>query len=280
MKTIKVGKTMTARKSNERCKAVFGTREWTDYSENFISGCSHDCRYCYAKAREIRFKRKTPQTWKLEEVNKTKLSARFKQLDGKIMFPTSHDITPPHLQECMDFMDHMLLPGNEVLVVSKPHLDCIKAICARFTDYKEKILFRFTITSTDSNILKFWEPNAPDFQERLSALQYAFEQGFQTSISCEPMLDNNMGDLISQTSPFVTDSIWLGKMNMPFERLQMSGENDLVTIAGAYQLIARQTDAYIWGLYFRYKDSPKVKWKESIKKVVGLEIATEPGLDK
>jgi DNA repair photolyase len=279
MKTIKEGKTMTTRKSNGRCKSVFGTREWAAYNENCILGCSHDCKYCYAKENAIRKKWKTPITWKNETRNKRTLPKRYPKREGRIMFPTTHDITPSHLQECMDFMDHLLLPGNEVLVVSKPHLDCIKAICARFADYKDKILFRFTITSTDSNILKFWEPNAPDLQERLSALQYAFEQGFQTSSCCEPMLDNNVGDLISQTSPFATHSIWLGKMNMPFERLQMNGENDPVTIAKAHQLIAMQTDAYIWGLYFKYKDNPKVKWKDSIKKIVGLEVATEPGLD-
>lgn len=266
---------MKTRNSTQNHKPVFGTREWNDYSENFISGCSHDCRYCYAKAREVLYKRKTPQTWKLEEVNEAKLSRRFKQLDGKIMFPTSHDITPPHLQECMDFMEHMLIPGNELLVVSKPHLDCIKAICARFTDYKDKILFRFTIGSTDRSTLRFWEPNAPDFQERLESLKYAFECGFKTSVSCESMLDNNMDDLIGLTAPFVTDSIWLGKANMLMNRLQMNRENAPTTIAEAIRLMRIQTHAYIWGLYFRYKDNPKVKWKESIKKIVGLEIATE-----
>ncbi len=41
-----------------------------------------------------------------------------------------------------------------------------------------------------------------------------------------------------------------------------------------------QSDEFIWDLYSRYKDNPKVKWKDSIKKIVGLEVATEPGLDK
>ena len=40
--------------TNQSCieskqKQVFGTKEWAKYNENFISGCSHDCRYCYAK---------------------------------------------------------------------------------------------------------------------------------------------------------------------------------------------------------------------------------------
>jgi len=32
-------------------------------------------------------------------------------------------------------------------------------------------------------------------------------------------------------------------------------------------------------LYSRYKDEGNIKWKESIKKVVGLEIPVEKGLD-
>jgi len=270
---------MKTKKSSQSSRAVFGTREWSDYSENLISGCSHDCRYCYAKAREIRYKRKTPQTWKLEEVNEEKLSRSFSRVIGRIMFPTSHDITPLQLTECMNFLEHMLIPGNEVLVVTKPHLDCIMTICERLTPFKDQILFRFTIGSTDSSTLKFWEPNAPDFSERLESLKHAYEQGFQTSICCEPMLDNNMGDLITLTAPFATDSLWLGKANMLMERLQMSGENEPTTIAEAIRLMRKQTHAYIWGLYFRYKDNPKIKWKDSIKEIVGLEVATQPGLD-
>ncbi len=45
-------------------KAVFGTHEWASYNENCLLGCSHDCRYCYAKSIAIRLKRKTPTDWK------------------------------------------------------------------------------------------------------------------------------------------------------------------------------------------------------------------------
>ena len=41
------------------------------------------------------------------------------------------------------------------------------------------------------------------------------------------------------------------------------------------QLLSSQSDEKILSLYNRYKDNPKVEWKESIKKVVlnnGLQI--------
>ncbi len=40
-----------------------------------------------------------------------------------------------------------------------------------------------------------------------------------------------------------------------------------------------QRDEAIEGLYSRHKDNPIVKWKESIKKVVGVKIAQKPDMD-
>jgi DNA repair photolyase len=188
------------------------------------------------------------------------------------MFPSTHDITPVHLSECLTFLKNILSPGNEVLIVTKPHLECVKVICGELAGYRNKILFRFTIGSSDSNTMKFWESNAPDFAERLESLKYAFSEGYQTSVSCEPMLDNNVGDVINQVSPFVTDSIWLGKMNHLRSRLALYGENDPLTIQAAKDLIASQEDKNILQLYSQYNGNPQIEWKDSIKKVVGLDI--------
>jgi hypothetical protein len=128
-------------------------------------------------------------------------------------------------------------------------------------------------------VLKFWEPNAPDFEERLASLKYAFDQGYKTSVSGEPILEGNIDELISLTSPYVTDSIWLGKMNYPGTRLAINGINDRETLDRVKQLMSMHSDKRIRDLYSRYKNDEKIKWKESIKKVVGLEIPMEKGLD-
>ena len=269
----------SGRTQSKKPKALFGTREWAAFNENCLLGCSHDCRYCYAKALAIWYKRKTPATWKNEEVRNSQLSRTFSKRSGRIMFPTTHDITPAHLIECLLFLERMLSSGNKVLIVSKPHLDCIKAICTCLERFKQNILFRFTIGSVDSSVLKFWEPNAPDFPERLASLQYAFQQGYGTSVSCEPMLDDNIDNLIRKTAPFVTDAIWLGKMNNPLYRLKLNGGTDPETTQRAKDLVALQDEKNIRELYSKYKDNPLIKWKESIKKVVGLKIPTAPGLD-
>jgi len=118
----------------------------------------------------IRYKRSTPDTWKNETVREHDLKKKIKHYEKRVMYPSSHDIRPEHLSENMEFLRHILEAGNEVLIVSKPHLVCIKAICKEFEKYKEKILFRFTIGSADDAVLKFWEPNAPGFMERLACL--------------------------------------------------------------------------------------------------------------
>ena len=131
-----------------------------------------------------------------------------------VMFPSSHDITPKVLNEAVMVLGNLLKVGNDVLVVSKPRLECIERLCNEFSDYKDKILFRFTIGAMDNDILKFFEPGAPSYEERKEALKYAFDSGFSTSVSVEPVLDmNNVIDLFFDLEPFVSETIWIGKIN-------------------------------------------------------------------
>jgi len=250
-----------------------GTKEWSTESANFISGCNNDCKYCFSKATAIYNKRKTQENWKEEVVKLNKLSKGWRlRKDGRIMFPSSHDITPQHLPEAIQFLRNILLPGNQVLIVSKPHLECIKAICNEFVNYKDKILFRFTIGSSDNDVLKFWEPGAPSFENRIASLKYAYEAGYATSISCEPMLDNNIDEVIDIARHFVNHSIWLGKMSKMKQRLEMNTPITDELKEKANQLYAWQLDDKIRALYDRYKNDPLIRWKGEIKTIVGLPI--------
>ena len=258
---------------------VFGAHEWADKTANCINGCKHDCKYCYSKSMAIRFKRKTSKSWENEEVRKIQLSKKFKKHSGSYMYPSSHDIHPDNLDSNIQFLNNLLVSGNQVLIVTKPHLECITEICKKFGKEKKQILFRFTIGSADSKVLKFWEPGAPDFEERLKCLKFAFDNGFETSISCEPMLDNKISKVIDKVLPLTTDAIWLGKANFLLGRLKMNGNKDKKSIKKAVELNEWQSDDNMIELYNKYKNNSKIKWKESIKKVVGLDLPTEKGLD-
>lgn len=261
-------------------KQVFGTCEWASENANFISGCIHDCKYCYSKEMAIRFKRKTPDNWTVEEINYNQLKRNFRKVDGYIMFPSSHDISIDNIELSLSFIKNLLKNGNHILIVTKPHLEVIKKICETFSKEKNNILFRFTIGSSDSAILKFWEPNAPSFEERFESLKYAHKLGFKTSVSCEPILDIDTITLVKQISPFVTDAIWIGKPNFLLRRLRMNGVTDRNTIQKADELNKAQSDEWIIELFNTLKDDPKIKWKESIKKILNLEVSTIKGLDK
>lgn len=261
-------------------KRVFGTAEWATVNANFINGCFHDCKYCYSKEMAIRFKRKSPDNWKEEYVNFKSLNVKFRKYDGYVMFPSSHDITPENSDLSVQFIGNILKAGNNVLIVTKPHFGVIEKICKKFSQNKENILFRFTIGSADSKILKFWEPNAPSFEERFESLKFAFENGFKTSVSCEPILDIETHELINLVIQYVTDAIWIGKPNFLLRRLKMNGITDLETIEKAGELVSLQSDKWIFELYKNHKGNPKIKWKESIKKIVNIEISTVKGLDE
>lgn len=263
-------------------KTVSGTKEWAATNANVMTGCSHGCLYCYASASAFRFDRVKPGEWSDETVNKKALLKNYGKRKGTIMFPTAHDITPSNVSYCYTVLSRMLKAGNSVLVVSKPHTDCIKELCQNLADYRDQILFRFTIGSLQKATLGFWEPNAPSPAERLRCLKHAHKKGFKTSVSMEPLLDTEEDDIakaVNKMADFVTDSIWLGKANKLIDRLNRNGQLTPEVEKRAKALIASQSDTRVISLYERFKNHPKIKWKESIKQVVGLEIPTEAGLD-
>jgi len=263
-------------------KTVGGTKEWAASNVNIQIGCSHGCLYCYAMASAVRFGRADPGDWTTERIQESLAAKNFGKRKGTIMFPTTHDITPANLEYSVAILKRMLEPGNSVLIVSKPHIDCISRLCGELWDWKDQVLFRFTIGSMNEATLKFWEPGAPSFEERMFSLRHAHDSGFATSVSMEPLLELHEDQVVwtvDMLAEYVTDAIWIGKANRLTERLKRNGHVRSDIMGAASALLASQTDARILALYERLKDHPKVKWKESIKSVVGLEIPTEAGLD-
>jgi DNA repair photolyase len=257
-----------------------GTQEWAASNVNIQDGCEHDCRYCYAKTMAIRFKRATPATWKHPKLRPHDLARGFTRRSGRIMFPTAHDITEQNIDECVAILTKMLQAGNDVLIVSKPRRSCVDRLCADLQQYRGQIVFRFSIGSTNTRTLAFWEPGAPTFKERLACLRAAFLHDYHTSVSCEPMLDENPDALVEAVRPYVTDSIWIGKINRLRHILPVNCPGDTAAARRGDKLIQSQSDDAIRALYARYADDPLVKWKDSVKKIVGIQRPTAAGLDE
>lgn len=257
-------------------KAVTGTKEWEPTSFNCVTGCPHNCRYCYARDMAVRrFGRvASVEDWAVPRTRPAQLKAAKRRYAGGVMFPSTHDTVP----ETMDFnfacLDALLAAGNHVLFVSKPHLECIRALCDRFAEYvracpdDSPLHLRFTIGADDDELLHFWEPGAPPFSERLECLRLAHERGFSTSVSMEPILDPpRAAALARRLLPYVTDSVWLGLMNRAEERCFFDSpgqERRLSDLLSAYR------SEVLDNLYAELRDEPKVKWKFEIRRRLGI----------
>lgn len=241
------------------------TQDWADKTINFCTGCPNDCKYCYAKGMAVRFNQVKEDDWPNIRLREHDINKRHKNYGKTVMVPSSHDIVPENLDASLHVLRNLLAAENDVLIVTKPHLDCVKSICQELGEYKDQILFRFTIGARNNAILKLWEPGAPIYEERLAALQYAFKSGFETSVSCEPMLDSHdIVGMVAELLPFVTDTIWIGKLNY-LGRLNVKSEE----MADAVERINDgQADERIIEIYREVGHIPQIKWKKSFRKVI------------
>ena len=260
-----------------KSKSIVGTNEWAVKTVNCCTGCTNNCRYCYARGIGLRFKRTTHEDWGNCHIRQKDVDKKHPKFGGRVMHPSSHDITPENFHACHTVIGNLLKAGNDLLIVSKPYLEIIKTICSDYAHYRDNIMFRFTIGASDNTILAFWEPGAPSYNERKAALKYAYEAGFETSVSAEPMLDSeNVDQLVEDLAPYITHSLWIGKMNY-MHSIKIDGSE---IVAEIERIKAGQTDEKITAIYNRLKGNPVVRWKDSIKKVVGIKQAEKPGLDQ
>ena len=198
-----------------------GLWEWVGWYSSWCKGCKNNCKYCYAMLKLVcrlkllpdyesfaDFKLKTPTI----TLRDGKTTTKIRKLEGWGMLPGTHDIFPEILDETLSYFRKHLEIGNKLLIVSKPHFECIKAIIKEFSEFKEQIHFRFTITSDDDPLIEEWEPFAPLYHERIDSLMYANQKKVHTSISIGPFLDRSPLLLINSIEKFAQE-IWIEPMN-------------------------------------------------------------------
>ena len=278
-----------------------GTKEWCKKELNFmICGCLHACLYCYAKGIACRFKRCNIYTWNTAIIHWKQIKKSYRKVTKQgnqpydIMIPTAHDIYPNYfgltpdqlenaseeylqdhryLDACITLLTKLVRVGNRILITTKPHLAVVEEICRKLDAYKELITFRFTIGSIDSKILKLFEPNAPSFEERLQALQYATNHGFYTTISAEPLLDTDPTKLITTLEPHLSPvnykrdigTIWLGLLKTKYIS-NIERKPEVTTFLKEYK--QKMTFDHIYSIYEQYFTNDRIKFKESILKLM------------
>lgn len=101
----------------ERARCT-GVAEWAPKSVNCVTGCSHNCRYCYAAFDACdRYHRVKRDEWEFPRVRDHDVRKRHGKYDGTVMFPSTHDITPEVLEPCLLVLGNLLSAGNHVLKV-------------------------------------------------------------------------------------------------------------------------------------------------------------------
>jgi len=262
--------------------------QWSRYLHNIIDkrfACPHACRYCYMQAFRTR-------VWKISDPtsvadvedaadllnsrsNKGWARVRDDSRRHVIMFPTSHDIIPQVLPAYIAQATKMMDAGHAVLVVSKPHLDVMTGLADAFErGYKDRVIFRLTIGSTDPAVLAFWEPGAPTFAERLAALRMLHERGFVTSVSVEPYLSDPRL-VVAAVGPFVSETIWIGPMS-GFLKGQGGAERReqeaawLSSPAGAGKapMAELMSVNFVRSFVMSLASHPKVYWKTAVMKML------------
>ncbi len=138
-----------------------GIYEWADNGLGIENGCEHGCLYCYAMEGKCRRGLVADRAAWLTPVP----CKSFHLPKGeRLMFPTTHDITPRNYLECERAICRMLQARRRVLIVSKPHFYCVERLIVEHPAWKDMgVEFRFTIGAAASEALKFWEPGAPAF---------------------------------------------------------------------------------------------------------------------
>lgn len=250
-----------------------GTREWSEISYNIHNtkkpGCLHGCIYCYARYNALkRFKSITTlKDWLNPEIDWKKVRKKWQKREGVIMFPTQHDITSQNVSAATETIINILQGQNKVLIVSKPCVAAMDVILRNhdMRTYRKtnQLLFRFTIGTFEEHILRTFEPHAPTAAERLECLQYAHREGFQTSVSAEPLLGGAWAAerIFQAVLPYITETLWFGFLNRPNQRILDQGTAFLKSYIQSVTNV--ETANYCAALA---EKSGKVKLKDSMQK--------------
>jgi DNA repair photolyase len=270
--------TISARKRDSRNdhQTAFGSppgfHDWETkkVDANVSLGCSNGCRYCHARAAAKRYGRIDHfDEWITTlQLRKGNVLTKAWKNHGTVRFPTTHDITPENLLQCITVIRNLLAGGNHVIVCSKPQLDCVKRLCREFADDRTHIQFRFTIGAMDDDILSFWEPGAPRFKERFDSLKLALRKGFYVSVNIEPMLDvPNVLKLFRRLAPYVNVFINIGIMCNVRRNVQPQAQKEEAEVR---RIEENQAEDRIVAIYEDLKGETLVRWSPKIRAILGI----------
>ncbi len=194
-----------------------------DYVINPYVGCTHGCKYCYARFMKRYTGHKEP--WgdfidiKINLPNLlTEELARKKAKDGLILLSSVTDPYQP-VEEKYELtrksLQRLLRYDRSISILTK------SALVIRDIDLLSQ--FRecevgFTITTYDDKIREIFEPEASPIDQRISALQKLHDQGIATYVFLGPIIplftEQTLNQLFEKFNEGFVDRFLIDKLNI------------------------------------------------------------------
>ncbi|MFH0739962.1 MAG: radical SAM protein [bacterium] len=199
-----------------KAKEIFAkTKLGADYVINPYVGCGHNCLYCYAKF--IAKWRPTDYgkwgSWVEAKVNGPEL-VKDRKVKGSVFMSSICDAYQPiekELKLTRKILEN-LDKNTKLSILTKS--DLVLRDIDIFKQFKN-IEVGLTINNFTGKAKELFEPNAPENQQRISALQRLKEQGIKTYAFISPIIPGliNLQDIVNKTKDFV-DYYWFEFLNL------------------------------------------------------------------
>ncbi len=195
-------------------KSILSKSKVSDYTINPYIGCEHGCTYCYARFMKRFTRHREP--WGIfadVKINTATLLQREirKKRAGRVWISGVCDPYQPIekkyelTKSCLEILSEHDWP---VTIQTKSYLVLRDIELLRTFGNIEVGL---TITTTDDNIRKIFEPSSPTIKERVETLEKLHSAGIKTYAMIAPILPRAEG-LVEQLSK-KADFILIDKMN-------------------------------------------------------------------
>ena len=204
-----------------RCKTLLNRCRVDDYSFNCYVGCSHGCRYCYARFMQ-RFHPHAEQWGEFADVKVNAAEVLARQLrrlkPGGVFTCSACDGWQPaeeHYRLTRECCRLLLNAGFRLNVLTKSRLvlQDLDILAGR------NVRLAVTITTHDEPWAQIWEPRASSVSDRVDVLRQAKAAGLETAVMFGPLLpeisdtDEALAGLFALAAESSVDRIWTDMLN-------------------------------------------------------------------
>jgi DNA repair photolyase len=195
-------------------------REYSPLALNYLTGCTHRCKYCYVPAMNKRFNKNYDHNEFISNVNYEEIEKSIVKIKSNVRLADK--------QILLSFTTDPYQPGengetrNVIKLLTKynMHFTILTKNPKKFYDRDIDLLKRYphfsigttlTLVNTEQSLLM--EPGAPVSTDRMIAIRNIADEHIKTWVSFEPVLNpNNTLQFLYAISNFI-NYVKIGKIN-------------------------------------------------------------------